>query len=113
MSAPRRRSELDVTVVEGSVLVRAEGQGDPARARRASMPATGFSAEGEHPSRVQKLAPGALDDALAWREGQMVFDGTPLQEALNRFAHYHGREIAVAPDAASAPGGRKVQPRRP
>jgi transmembrane sensor len=41
-----------------------------------------------------------LEDTLAWRQGQIVFDRTPLRDALARFAWFHGRVITVTPGAA-------------
>jgi transmembrane sensor len=58
---------------------------------------------------VHTLSAAALADALAWRQGQIVFNGMPLHEALARYARYHGRGITVTPDAANLPlsvGGR-------
>jgi transmembrane sensor len=56
---------------------------------------------------VQTLSSSALDDVLAWRHGQIVFDNVTLREALARFAHYHGRGIGVTPQAAKLRiGGR-------
>jgi transmembrane sensor len=99
-------SSLEVTVSEGSV------QAHPADAAGASssphsltsgdqLTATGGAVT------VRQLSPTALDDVLAWRQGQVVFDGTPLNEALARFARYHGRGITVSRDAAGKRvGGR-------
>ena len=54
-----------------------------------------------------RLNAKALDDALAWRQGQIVFDDVPLSEALARFARYHGQGITAAPGAAQLRiGGR-------
>ena len=56
---------------------------------------------------MKALAAPALDDALAWRRGQIVFDGVPLQEALARFGHYHGRSMTVTGSAGQLMvGGR-------
>ena len=56
---------------------------------------------------VQVGRPASVEDAVAWREGKVVFTGTPLRDALERFADYHGRTITVAPEAAELPlGGR-------
>jgi transmembrane sensor len=88
-------SELEVTVVEGSVQVRpsdssgaqaiapvALGAGDRLSARLSGV-------------AVTALSRNEVDDALAWREGTLVLVGTPLGEALARFAHYQGRGITV------------------
>ena len=56
---------------------------------------------------VRRLSAAGLDDALAWRQGQVVFHGVPLRDALARFARYHGRGITVTPEAAGKRvGGR-------
>jgi len=99
------RSELDVTVVEGSVLVRS-GRAGASPAPVALHAGDRFSASAPTPT-VQKLTASGLEDALAWREGQIVFAGTPLQAALDRFAHYYDRRVIASPAAASLRvGGR-------
>jgi transmembrane sensor len=52
---------------------------------------------------VTALSDARLRDALAWRQGRAVFNGTPLREALARFARYHGRNLTAA-DAVAAKG---------
>ena len=92
-------SELDVIVVEGSVHVRPAGGASPrdpaplTAGQRLSASLTGVT--------VSTLAAGAVEDALAWRQGLIVFDRVPLREAVARFAHYHGRGVSVS-DAAAA-----------
>jgi transmembrane sensor len=49
---------------------------------------------------IRALNAAALDATLAWRQGQIVFDGVPLREALTRFARYHGRGITATAGAA-------------
>jgi transmembrane sensor len=98
---------LAVTVLEGRVLVQpVDADGRPVDAPPALLagdqlnfdPATGS---------VQIGRPASVEDVVAWREGKVVFAGTPLREALERFADYHGRSITVAPEAAGLPlGGR-------
>jgi transmembrane sensor len=57
--------------------------------------------------RVRQLPDGAAQDAVAWRQGQTVFDNTPLGEAIERFTTYHARKITVDPSAAGLRlGGR-------
>ena len=95
---------LEVLVVEGSVQVRPVEAG----ADRPVLLGAGdkFSA-GPGGGTVQALPAGAIDDALAWRRGQIVFDGVPLRDALARFARYHGRGITAAPAVADLRvGGR-------
>jgi transmembrane sensor len=98
-------SDFEVTVVEGSVQVRPNG------ARGSSAPAAlgandQFVAHAGNFTQAA-LTPLQLEEALAWREGQIVFRKVPLREALARFAHHHGRSITAASDVAAEPvGGR-------
>lgn len=94
---------LEVTVLEGTVQVR---PGAAAEAR--SLQAGHRLVRTENRVDLTTLTPAQLDDTLAWRQGQIVFDGTPLREALARFARYHGRNL-TATDAAALQrvGGRR------
>jgi transmembrane sensor len=93
---------LEVTVLEGAVQVR-PGEGSAPRALGA-----GDQLVSDHGHvAVQALSAAAVGDALAWREGQIVFNGTPLREALGRFARYHGRTLGASDRAAAQRvGGR-------
>lgn len=94
--------DLEVTVVEGSVQVHATGDTAP----HALRPGGRLTRHGEKVG-VASLSPRELDDALAWRTGQVVFSGTPLREALGRFARYHGRTLRATEAAAGQRvGGR-------
>ncbi len=97
---------FEVTVLEGSVQVR---PGDAAgRAENPVNLTAGdkLTADAQGVA-VQALGRSALEDALAWRQGQIVFAGAPLREALARFARYHGRGITATPGAANLSlGGR-------
>lgn len=91
---------LEVTVLEGSVQAQpndAAGRHSPPRTltRGDRLLAT--------PAGVQTrtLSDTELDDALAWRRGQIVFKGEPLHEVLARFARYHGRGITATPEVAN------------
>lgn len=88
-------TNLTVTVVEGSVQV------NPNDSAPVSLHANDqLKVESGH-AAVQSLATAELDDALAWRRGQVVFDGTRLDQALAQFARYHGRTITAAPAVAN------------
>ena len=97
---------LEVVVTEGSVLVSpAEVAGTPVAPVRLVAGSRLSTTTGR--VTVDTLSPTALDDALAWRHGQVVFDGTPLSEAIARFARYHGRVITITEGAATLRvGGR-------
>ena len=94
---------VEVTVLEGTVRI--EARGDAAQARpvtageQAVVSATGVA--------VRRLPEGSAQDAVAWRQGQVVFDETPLRDVIERFAAYHTRAIVVDPAAADLRlGGR-------
>jgi transmembrane sensor len=97
---------LEVTVLEGSVQARPGKPGGADRPPVALAAGDRLSArDGE--ASVQTLSAGAIDDALAWRQGQIVFKDVPLREALARFGRYHGRSITATPEAAGlGVGGR-------
>jgi transmembrane sensor len=88
-------ASLEVIVREGSVQVRPGATAAPL----ALGPGDRLVTEHDQTS-VTVLSAGQLNDALAWRQGRIVFDGTPLREALGRFARYHGRNL-TASDAAA------------
>ncbi len=99
-----RADQLTVTVTEGSVQVRvsADASGKPSMLH----PGDQLSALGAIVSH-SVLSKSALADTTAWREGQVVFDGVPLSEALARFAAYHSRAITATSGAAALKlGGR-------
>ena len=94
---------LEVTVLEGSVQVRPAATTAPR-----ALTAGDQLIRNEGRIEVQSLSAGAVDAALAWRQGQVVFNGTPLREALATFARYHGRTLTVSDGAAlQRVGGRR------
>ncbi len=86
---------LEVTVREGAVQVRPGGAAAPRHLRGGDqLRLAGRSVE------ITALDAGRLADALAWRQGRIVFADTPLREALARFARYHGRTLTATDTAA-------------
>ncbi len=97
---------LEVTVLEGSVQVRPSENG-VGRDAPYSLHAGDRLTAGPTGIEVHALTPAGLNDALSWRQGQIVFDGVTLHEVLSRFARYHGRGISASPEvAALRVGGR-------
>jgi transmembrane sensor len=95
--------QLEVTVLEGAVQVR---PGDHAGTRNLHANEQLVRARGE--VTVRTLAATEVDRALAWRSGQVLFNGTPLREALACFARYHGRTLTASDSAAlQRVGGRR------
>ena len=98
---------LEVTVLEGSVQVRPSATGAGRDAAPFSLHAGDRLATGPMGIEVHALTPAGLNDALSWRQGQIVFDGVTLREALSRFARYHGRGISASSEVAALRiGGR-------
>src|SRR5690606_22171746 len=81
-------SSLEVTVVEGSVQVRTGGESSSS-SPPVSLGAGDRLSSGRTGVSVKALSDAAIADTLAWRQGQIVFDGVPLRQALARFSHYH------------------------
>ncbi len=95
-------SAFEVTVLDGSVQVRAGAANAPVTLTAYDH----LSATGEQVS-VTSLSPAALADRLAWRDGRVVFADTPLRDALAHFARHHGRKITATPAIADLRiGGR-------
>lgn len=95
--------QLEVIVAEGHVQV---STGPGGVAPFALGVGDRFTA-GPGGAAVSQLSAAELDRALAWRQGQIIFAGTPLREALARFARYHGRSITAAADVADLTVGAR------
>jgi transmembrane sensor len=98
-------SQLEVTVVEGSVQVRPDdASGAPPLAPTVLEAGGVLKSEGGSVS-ITTLQPADIDDALAWRQGQIVCKAMPVSQALARFSHYYGRAMTATPGAASRRAG--------
>ncbi len=94
---------LTVLVEEGSVQVH-PGEAGHAPLRLAA--GQRLRSDSRHHA-VDTLSTEEVSAALAWREGHVVFAGTPLAEALDCFARHHGRGLAADADVAALTlGGR-------
>ncbi|MCW5550453.1 MAG: FecR domain-containing protein [Opitutaceae bacterium] len=98
---------LDVLVASGSVQVRPTVSPEGRHFAPRSLAAGDRLSAGNGEIRTQTLSTAQLDAALAWRHGQAVFADDRLDEALARFARYHGRGITAASGAGELRlGGR-------
>ena len=94
---------VEVTVLEGTVRVRASGESTHEQPVAAGLQAV----LRENNVTLRTMPDGSAQDVIAWRQGQVVFNDTPLGEAIERFAVYHARDIKVDTKAASLRlGGR-------
>ena len=86
---------LQVKVCEGSLDLERDSSAAPhgphrLRAnRQAIMPANGTVIE-------RSIAPETLARELAWQEGMLSFEDTPLRQAADEFARYSDRTIDIA-----------------
>lgn len=83
----------DVVVLEGRVEVRRPGQ--PPQVLPAGQ-ALAVAGDGPSPA-VRRVAP---ETAGAWQQGRLVFDGTPLAEALAEIQRYRAAPIVLADERA-------------
>lgn len=96
-------SPIEVLVVEGSVEMRAGGVAGGSGTVNLSA---GRRYTGGDKPTVETLSARAVQEALAWRQGRIVFNNVPLREALARFGRYHGRGLAASAEAGDfAVGG--------
>lgn len=100
-----RSNTLTVTVIEGLVQVSpASLESDSAPVLLKAGDQFTFDATG---TIVRKLSDAEIENTVAWRQGQVVFQGAPLSDALDRFARYHGIGITASSEAAQQRiGGR-------
>lgn len=95
----RRDDRVELVVAEGRVAVDTDGAADALRTmvvagQRAEL-APGLP-ENAGGVRIDKLDTESLGRALAWREGRLVFAGTPLTEALDEFSRHHPVRLELA-----------------
>jgi transmembrane sensor len=82
---------LEVTVLEGSVAVRAGGA-EHALTMNDQLDYNGVTAG------VRRLEASVTSEVIAWREGRVICDSVPLRVVLGRYARYH--DILIEVDAA-------------
>ena len=81
---------LSVVVTEGTVGVNPEGDATPERTLGRKQRAV-VSSSGE----VNVTSDVALDSHLAWREGRLVFNSTPLPDIIDDLERQYGLGIAL------------------
>lgn len=91
---------LAVTLAEGKVRVVDEKQPPAGAAPREVELAPGQRLEQPAPARPPRLERVDLAAARAWRQGQVVFTGTPLSEAAREMNRYSDEPLLVEGRAA-------------
>jgi len=92
-------SQLEVTVVEGSVQVRPQAAGSGV-GEAVLLKAGDRLATTAHGVALAALSNSELADALAWRQGKAVFSNVTVADALAQFSRYHDKLLTVSPAAA-------------
>lgn len=105
-SVRRDGDKVTVSVLEGRVRIDTAQAPMEAAASSATL-VGGVLAVSEGPSTLVTQKSGdRVEDALAWREGMLKFDGAPLSEVAAEFNRYNRRKIVVTdPEVASIPIG--------
>lgn len=88
----RTGDRVDVHVTEGVVEVWRVG--DEANAQRAAAGTRALVVEGKAVALATAIS-GETDRTLAWRTGQLVFDGDTVAEAVAEFNRYNIRKLEV------------------
>jgi transmembrane sensor len=89
----RTAAGTEVQVTEGVVEIWRVG--DEANMRRVAAGSRAFVTPGNEAAPAI-AANGEIDNALAWRTGQVVFDGDTVAEAVAELNRYNARKIEIA-----------------
>lgn len=90
----------EVTVIEGSVTVKARSDSPAAAVPYHLKPGEQILVS-RADAQVRILAAADLEHVVAWKEGRIVFEAVPLDEVVARLADFHGKSISVAPEIAA------------
>lgn len=97
-SVRRSGDELRILVTEGRVRV--EPESSRARAwRPAELTAGSIATCGPEGLSVTREPVHRVEEYLAWRSGYIVFDETPLSEAVAEFNRYNRHQLVIADPA--------------
>jgi len=93
-------SQLEVTVVEGSVQVRPQS-GSGVLGEAVTLKAGDHLSVTPQGVALAGLSSSEVADVLAWRQGKAVFNDVTVADALAQFSRYHEKVLTVSPAAAS------------
>jgi transmembrane sensor len=98
-------SQLDVTVVEGSVQVRPDDAAGSQATNPTLLAAGGVLSSENGTVSVTSKSAADIDDDLAWRQGKIVCKAMPVSVALARFSHFYGRVMTATAGAGARRAG--------
>lgn len=90
--------KLEVTLVQGRARV--ETASDALQRHSADLTPGENAVATADTLSVSKLPARTISNALAWRQGKLVFSHVTLAEAAAEFNRYNGTKLIVEPDAA-------------
>jgi transmembrane sensor len=93
-SVRRERNEVRVIVSEGRVRMERSGT-DGMQIPTADLTAGSVARSDGDALFIQKRAPGDVEKYLSWRAGFLVFQDTPLADAVAEFNRYNTRKIVI------------------
>lgn len=100
-SVRRDGDKVTVSVLEGRVRVD-DAPSSPVESRNSATITRGVIAISQGGSTlVTERSEERVDSALAWRDGMLSFDQTPLSEVAAEFNRYHSRPIIVTDPGAA------------
>jgi transmembrane sensor len=104
-----RRDAGDVQVIVTEGVVRVEDRQRPAGSKLPNvtlLTAGGIAHARSDGVLVQRKPLADVEQAMSWRSGYLIFDQTPLAQAVAEFNRYNTRQIVVeSPSVASIPVG--------
>ena len=107
-SVSRDGDQVRVAVIEGRVRVSNANAGEPAPTTTVTRGAI-LEAQGASTLVVQDVEP-RVERLLAWREGMLQFDSTPLEDAAAEFNRYNQHNIIGTGKAGAMPIGGSFKP---
>lgn len=96
-----RRSEREVVVAVLEGRVRVEDTRTFGPKRQATVDAGDVAIARDHSTLVTE-SPEAVQQQLAWRDGQLIFDGTTLADAVAQFNRYNRTRLVLGDDVDAA-----------
>ncbi len=93
-----RGGDIDVVVTEGRVRIDPPATGGASARPIFASAGQAATATGAAPI-VRPLSAAAIDMALSWRDGLLIFEGRPLGEVAAEFNRYNQVQLVVDPSA--------------
>lgn len=93
-SVRREQDNVEVMVSEGRVRMERSGSSGT-QIPTADLTAGSIARSDGAALQIQKRAPSEVERYLSWRGGFLVFEGTPLADAVAEFNRYSTRKIVI------------------